>query len=109
MKILNLNKLDASVGKRRELVIDDQSYPIVEMTVDNFIATSQEASRLERDNGTVTEMIEATVALILRSVPTLSREALGGRSLEVLNTIAAFVRGDEIDAAEEQDADAAGK
>lgn len=101
MKVLNLNKLDVKSSKPRELRIDDVSYPIVEMTVDNFIATTKEAERLANENATLPEMVEASVAQIMRSVPTLPREALGGRTLEVVNTIAAFVRGDEIKEADE--------
>lgn len=100
-KILNLDKLVTPADKARELVIGGKAYPIEDMTVSNFIVTTRTAEQLLKDNASIADQIEATVDAICRSVPTLDRTLLEGRSLEVLNTIAAFVRGDEIDAAED--------
>ena len=103
-KILNLDDL-SSKPSERELVIKGVSYPIPKMTVDNFIETTLAAERLEKSES-LAEQIEATVQMIMRAVPGVPREALGGYSLEILGKIAAFVRGDDVDGAEEKLAEA---
>lgn len=109
-KILNLDKLDTK-NKPRELVIGGKSHPIVEMTVANFIETTRAATKLE--GAEIGEQIEATMDLICRSIPTLDRAELAGRSMETLATISAFVQGENPEAVEDTDAaqegDEAGK
>jgi len=101
-KILNVDKLSAKSDKARELRMNGVAYPVVEMTVDNFLATTKTAIALTKDAEATMDMaVEATIDAILRSVPSLPRAELGGLSLAQLNVIAAFVRGDEIDEAED--------
>jgi hypothetical protein len=99
-KILNLDALSAKPSER-ELQIGGQSYPIPKMTVDNFIETTRAAARLEKSDD-LAEQVEATIEMIQRAVPGVPRDALGGYSLEILGKIAAFVRGDDVDGAEEK-------
>lgn len=117
-KILNLDAL-SSKSAERELVIKGVAYPIVDMTVDNFIETTLTAERLAESKN-VAEQIKATVDMICRSVPSAPRDVFGGYSLDILGKIAAFVRGDDVEgsedklaqarqAAAEQAGDAAGK
>ena len=96
MKVLNLDKLATKQG--RKLVIAGVSYPIEEMTVSNFIETTKAAERIA--NAPVAEQIEATIEMVLRSVPTLSQDVLKGMSLDTLQVIVSFVRGDEVEEAE---------
>lgn len=93
-KFLNLQKLDD--GAERVLQIGGKEYPIVEMTVKNFLETSRVAAELG-DEATMGEQIEATIGMILRSVPTLKRELLEDLSMTKLARITAFVRGDDIE------------
>lgn len=107
-KILNLSKLDTK--EVRELVIDGEAHPIAEMTVSNFIETSRVAERIA--DAPLCVQVEATVDMVVRSVPTVSREALMKQSLSNLNMIAAFVRGDDVgveseDASQESETPAA--
>lgn len=97
-KILNLDKL-VPTTETRELSIGGVAHPIAEMTVKNFIETTKAAQALEAETDVVVQL-EATIALILRFVPTLDRAALEGYSLERLAHIVAFVRGEDVDAAQ---------
>lgn len=103
MKVLNLDKL--AVAQRRQLVIDGTKYAIEEMTVSNFIETTKAAERLV--GASILEQVEATVDLVLRSVPTVSREVLSAMKLETLQAVVAFVRGDDVEGVEVQGGDEA--
>jgi hypothetical protein len=96
MKILNLDKLNTN--EQRKLVIGNVSYPVEEMTVENFIATTKAAEDIKDDSLAV--QIEATVDMICRSVPTIDSAILKKLSLDQLNMIVAFVRGDDVDGVE---------
>lgn len=98
MKVLNLDKL--AVAQKRQLVIAGVKYAIEEMTVSNFIETTKAAERLA--NASILDQVEATIDLVLRSVPTVSREVLGVMPLETLQTVVAFVRGDDVEGTEVQ-------
>lgn len=97
MKVLNLDKLVPNEG--RELVIAGVTYPVLGMTVGNFIQTTRAAEKMG-ENTSIADQIEATVEMILRSVPSIPREVLAQLSLEQLQTIVAFVRGDAVDGVE---------
>lgn len=90
MKTLNIEALAAT---NRTLTIGGKEYPVVEMTVENFIETTKAAEKLGT-NPTYMEQVEATIEMIMRSVPSLSREVLLKLSLEHLSTIVKFIRGD---------------
>lgn len=101
-KILNLDKLvETQRGNQRLLTINGVPYPIQDMSVDNFIQTTLDAERVAKDDS-LAEQIKATADMICRSVPSLPRDVLGKYTLPVLSTIVQFVRGDEVDEAEEQ-------
>lgn len=90
MKALNI---DALAKANRTLTLGGKEYVVEEMTVENFIATSKAAEKLG-SNSPLSEQIEAAVEMILRSVPSLAREAISKLSLDHLTTIVKFVRGD---------------
>lgn len=101
MKILNLDKLDTS-GKR-QLRIAGKDYPVLGMTVDNFIATTLEAEKLEKEqNLTPRHEVEAMINVILRSVPSAPRELLTNLQLEQLRAIGDFIRGEDVEGATEE-------
>lgn len=97
-KVLNL---DAIRPEQRFLQIANKKHEILEMTVDNFVQTTQEAERLA--TATVGEQLLATVDMIRRSVPSLDADTLRARSLVELQTIVAFIRGDHLVDAVEDD------
>ncbi|MDY7537616.1 hypothetical protein QN372_00490 [Undibacterium sp. RTI2.1] len=105
-KILNLDKLDTT--SNRVLSIGGVDHKIHEMTVENFIVTTRTVEALSKGTVSVADQVEATLDMILRSVPTLDRASLFGRGLAQLNVIAEFVRGENVDEAEER-TDEAGK
>lgn len=99
-KILNLDKLVTSDEKLRELVVAGVGYPIVPMSVANFIETTRSVERLMLPGTTVADQIEATMDMIGRSIPTLPREVLCAFDLEKLDMIATFARGEDVDGQE---------
>jgi len=94
-KILNIDTLTSD---QRTLVLGGVEHPVVEMNVDNFIATTKAAEELQSTNAPLTAQVESAVSLIIRSVPTVSRDTLNKVPLRHLQTIVAFVRGDEVEA-----------
>jgi len=98
MKILNLNKIAPQSTHR--IVLNDVSHAILPMTVENFVLTTAKVEELNQNNASYAEQVESTVDMILRSIPTLTRDELMDRSLDELNTVAAFVRGEDVDGQE---------
>lgn len=100
MKVLNLDKL--TTKEERKLVLGGVSHPVQAMTVSNFIETTKAAERIAAEDSLAVQ-IEATVEMIIRSVPTVSEATLKALSLVDLQTIVAFVRGDDIDGVETEE------
>lgn len=99
-KILNLDALAKRV-EEREVVIGGVSYAVPDMTVENFVETSRAASKLEADEtATVADQIEAAVDMVARCIPSAPRDVLVKLSLTQLNTISAFIRGEDVEKAE---------
>ncbi len=96
MQVLNLDKLAAKDG--RELVLFGQTHAVLPMTVGNFIETTRAAEKLA--TASIADQIEATAEMIVRSVPTLNKVELMTLSLEKLQVVIAFVRGDAMEGAE---------
>lgn len=99
-KILNV---DALSKQEREIVLGGNSYPVEEMSVENFIATTRKAEELAKGEGSIADQIESAVELVHRSVPTAPLELLRRVSLTNLQTLVQFVRGDELEQVEEQE------
>lgn len=105
-KILNLDKLSAT--STRELVIGGKTYTVPDMTVENFIETTRAAADLAKnEEATMADQIEATIDMIVRGIPSITRDALKGYSLTQLGQIANFVRGEAVEGTEEVAAAAA--
>lgn len=98
MKMLNIDKVVPK--EKKELNIGGTSYVVEPMTVANFVKTTQAADDLG-ENASVGEQVAATIDMVKRSVPTLPQEILDQLSLEQLQTIVAFIRGDAIAGVEE--------
>jgi len=106
MKILNLDKLNKA--PERQLTIDGVAYPIHPMTVDGFIETTRSVEKIMSEGGSIADQLESTINMILRQVPTLPREKLTKYDPETLEVIVKFVRGEDVEQAE-QAAEDAGK
>jgi hypothetical protein len=100
MKILNLQKLTKAPD--RELEIDGVKHPVHPLSVEGFIETTHEVQKImeSEGGGTLADHIESSIKVILRSVPTLTRDQLVVYTPEALQTIFQFVRGDDVEQAE---------
>lgn len=106
MKILNLDKLASDTG--RELVLKGKSYKVIELTVEGFIATTRAAVQMVLNDADIDVQTEATMDMIQLCVPGLPREDLAGLSLTQLSQITKFVRGDDVEGAEDEEGTPAG-
>jgi hypothetical protein len=98
-KILNLDAL--SQGDAREVVIGGVSYEVPDMTVDNFVETTRIAQKLAADeSATVADQIDAAVEMVARCIPTIDVAVLRKLSLQKLNAITAFIRGEDVEKVE---------
>jgi hypothetical protein len=97
-KILNLDDL-AKIEKT--ICIAGQEYPVVEMSVADFIDATKDAEALVKsgDDGTITNL-EATIRMLRRSIPSLPEEKIRALSLGQLKVLIAFVQGEIEDAKE---------
>lgn len=105
MKILNIDKLVPKEG--RTLVIFGKSYDVKGLDVGGFLATTLAAEELANEKSLV-KQIEATIDMIIRAVPTIERDVLRQLSLEQLQSVVSFVRGDDVQGAESSEAPAEG-
>lgn len=105
---LDLDKLEPT--SNRSLTIKGVSYPVEPMSVENFVVTTRTIQRLTANEATtLADQMEATVDMICRSVPSVPRDVLLKYSLETLNNIASFVRGEDVEGQQSAVADEAGK
>lgn len=105
MKFLNLDKFTPETG--RVLKVDGIDHPIHGIGVGAFIDTNIAVKHMDANDPAA--QLNFTVDIILRLVPTLKREQLARYTLLQLNQIAEFVRGEDVDGAEEAADDRAGK
>lgn len=109
-KILDLDKFGGDAS--RTITIGGTEYPVIEMEFENFIETTKEAQRLQADDkATVTDHMEASVAMIQRSIPTLPVEVLRKLPVTKLGVIVQFLNGEldaEMDKAAAEAAEAGG-
>lgn len=89
-KLLNLNQLNPKEG--REVQIGDKTYSVKEMSVEDFIETTQVAEQMESEPS-YAKQIAATVGLVKRSIPDIDSAVLMSLSLEQLRALTAFIRG----------------
>jgi hypothetical protein len=91
MDLLNLDDL-AKVEK--SLKLKGKKYPIVELSVENFIAAMKEAEELDaKGDLKLHENIARTVQHIARVIPTLPEEDIRGLTVPQLTALVAFVNG----------------
>lgn len=92
-KILDLDKFGEDA--ERTITIAGVSYPVVEMTFENFVVTTKEAQALDANKeATPADHMEASIKMIQRTVPTIPSEVLRGLSLVKLGVIVQFLHGE---------------
>lgn len=105
MKILNIDKLVPK--EARQLVIFGKSYDIKGLDVGGFLATTLAAEELANEKSLV-KQIEATIDMVIRAVPDIERDVLRQLTLEQLQGVVSFVRGDDVEGVESSEAPAEG-
>jgi len=97
MKILNL---DSFAAVKRQLVLGGKPHDVLETTVQAFIDNLVAAEAMDKaaaqngDTVLLSEQVGKSVDAIIASVPTLPREELMARPIEVLTAIMKFIRGE---------------
>lgn len=95
MKVLNL---DSFAQVKRQLQLGGKNHDVREVSVQQFVnnlkAAEDMESRGEKQPETLSAQVEASVAAILDSVPTLAREDLVALPIEALSAILKFIRGE---------------
>lgn len=93
MKTLNI---DALAAESRTITLFGKEYPVLGMTVANFIETTKAAERLE-GNTNIGDQLEETVKMISRAIPDCPIENFRRLKLEQLTVISKFIRGEDLD------------
>lgn len=92
-KVKTLLNLDSITKVQRELRLEGVSYPVNDISVDDFIATSLEAKRLVENDASMVEHIEASVGLIKRAIPSLPESIIRKQSIDAMSMIVTFING----------------
>lgn len=94
MKVLNI---DALAQVKRQIKMNGRDHDVVETSVQKFIDNLKAAENLEAARGEplkLSEQMEKTIDTIIESVPTMPREDLTGKPMEMLTVILNFLRGE---------------
>ena len=97
MKVLNLDQLVESKAAR-VIKMFGKEHNVPDMTVENYVETTLAAEKLDTEATSGVSHIEATIAMICRSIPTLAVENVKKLSLEQMQALVRFVRGEDEDA-----------
>lgn len=89
-KILNLDDL---AKHTKTVTLRGKEYPVVDMTVEQFIESTSAAERLKDDKDPVRQLEEA-VKLLKRSIPDCPVEEFRRLTFEQLNVLLDFINGD---------------
>ncbi|WP_323016479.1 hypothetical protein [Castellaniella sp.] len=93
MKVLNIDAIVSTT--ERTIKFRGVVHPVVEMSVENFVVTTTDAERLEKEGVGIRSQVIGTADAILRSVPSLDKETLYGMSLNQLTVIYRFISGED--------------
>ena len=93
-KVLNLDNIGPE--EVRELQLKGKTYPVQEMSVEDFIVSSRLAEQLA-DNASFADQMEASIKLIKLSIPTIEESVLRSLKLEQLAAVSKFVRGEDME------------
>jgi hypothetical protein len=97
MKILNLDKI--SPAAERILELDGKKHDVLPVSVGNFLSINDLVVKMAE--ATPAEQLNMIVDSIVTQVPTVSRDRLLEFDLVTVNTIAAYVRGEDVEGQEE--------
>jgi hypothetical protein len=90
VKTLNLDQL---AKHTKTVTLGGKEYPVLDMTVEQFIETNAAAERLKDEKDPVKQLRE-TVALIKRAIPDCPIEQLNKLQFEQLGVLLDFINGD---------------
>lgn len=93
MKVLNLDSITPTIT--RSITLKGVTHPVIEISVEDFVNTTKEAERLEREEASITDQIIATADSILRAVPSLDKQELYSMSLKQMGVIYRFISGED--------------
>lgn len=93
MKILNI---DAFSDPKREITLGGKTFPVQEISVQEFIDNLKASESLEKEGGTLTlvESFEQGVKAIKQAVPTMPEQTIRGLKLAAMTAVLRFVRGE---------------
>lgn len=96
MKILNI---DTFAQVKRQISSKGKNHDVVETSVQKFIDSLKAAEELEAAGKSgqpekLSAQVEASVNVILESIPTFPREELVNKPIETLGAILKFIRGE---------------
>jgi hypothetical protein len=89
MKALNL---DVLAKEHRTVTVGGEVYPIIEMTVENFIETSKQEQKINEKSSDV-ERVEGYIGMISRSIPSMEMKTLRSLPMEHLAVLMQFING----------------
>jgi len=91
-KLLNL---DDFAGEERALVLGGVEYPMVEMSVKEFVEVTSNESLMDEDMP-LSEQVRLSIEMIQRRFPTCPKEKLDALNLSQLTAILDFARGEQV-------------
>lgn len=105
MKILNI---DAFSDPKREVTLGGVTYPVQEISVQEFIDNLKASESLEKEGSTLTlvESFEEGVKAIKQAVPTMPEATIRSLKLAAMTAVLRFVRGELDPDVEEPEAEA---
>lgn len=89
MKALNLDDL---VAERRTVTLFGKEHDVIDMTVEKYLETVKAAENMD-ENTSMDVAMDASIDVVLRCIPTLTKDALKQLSLKQLGAIIKFARG----------------
>lgn len=103
MKLLNLDKVGAGIRKIR---LGDKTYNVYPLSVGSFVKTTKNAEDYIKNKTNdgftdVKQEIDLIVDLVTDCIPDISRMEVEQLSFEQLQALAAFIKGDDVDGAED--------
>lgn len=89
MKTLNLDQLKKV---NRTVTLGGKTYEVLDMTVAQFIESTDAAERL-KDEKDPTKQLKEALEMVHRAMPSCPKEILGQLNLDQLNTLLEFING----------------
>ena len=100
LKMAKVFNVDALAKEERSITLHGVNHPVVDMSVDAYLATMKIAAELDKveNKNSQEAQINAVVSTICLAVPSISADVLRALPFDQMNAISQFVRGDVPDA-----------